>query len=259
MPRRPLVLPLVFAVAAACGDAGGDAHRARSEGSSPLSGSITVLAAASLTEAFSGIGRRFEAAHPGAEVTFSFDASSALVRQVQAGAPADVVATADEVTMGQVVESGHVRNPVVFARNRLAIAVGKGNPQRIASLADLARPGMVVVLCSPEAPCGRSATQALDRAGVRLEARSFEPNVKGVVAKVGLGEADAGIVYLTDVGAASDKVQGVEVPSEHNVVASYLAATISSSSTPALASAFVAFVRSEEGSSVLSAVGFDPA
>ena len=249
---------LLVVTAAGCGRGAGDRREAGASGED-LRGSIAVLAAASLTESFTEIGRRFEAAHPGATVNVHFDASSALVRQVTAGAPADVVATADEATMRQVSEAGLAPDPVVFARNRLALVVGEGNPERIASLADLARPGVVAVLCATEAPCGRLAAQALERAGVRLRPRSLEPNVKAVAVKVALGEADAGIVYTTDVQAGAAGVEGVDIPPEHNVVASYAIATVASSVRPALARAFVAFVRSAEGASVLASAGFDAA
>jgi molybdate transport system substrate-binding protein len=237
----------------ACG--GGDDSPAGPGGG--LSGSVTVLAAASLTESFTEIGRRFEAANPGVDVTFSFDASSTLVQQVKAGAPADVLATADEATMQQAVEAGTVVSPAVFARNRLAIIVARGNPKGIRSLSDLARPGLIVVLCAPDVPCGRFGSQVLDRAGVRAEPKSLEPNVKGVASKVVLGEADAGIVYSTDVKAAGDKTEGVDIPIAQNVVASYPIATLRSPRNRTAAEAFAAFVRSADGQSVLTGAGFD--
>ena len=258
--RLGAALAVLAVATAACARAGDSSSpRTAAGGGDGLQGSIAVLAAASLAESFTEIVRRFEAAHPGATVTLSFDASSALVRQVVAGAPADVVATADEATMGQVVDAGLARDPVVFARNRLALVVARGNPEGVASLADLARPGVVVVLCAPEVPCGRLGALALDRAGVRLHPRSLEPNVKAVVARVALGEADAGIVYATDVQAAVPKVSGVDIAPEHNVVASYPIATVASSTRPTLARAFAAFVRSAEGAAVLAASGFDAA
>jgi molybdate transport system substrate-binding protein len=215
-----------------------------------------VLAAASLTEAFGEIGRRFEAAHPGVTVRFGFDASSTIVRQVAAGAPADVVATADEVTMQRAVDAGAVGPPALFARNHLAVVVAPGNPEGIGSLADLARPGLTVVLCAPEAPCGRAAATALERAGVRLAPRSLEPTVKGVVARVRLGEADAGIVFATEVRAAAPHVEGLPLPPAHDVEVAYPIAPVRSSSRPAEAAGFVAFVRSGEGRAVLAAAGF---
>lgn len=224
-------------------------------------GPITVLAAASLSDPFSEIARRFEAAHRGNRVTLSFDASSALVRQVAAGAPADVVATADEAALAEVVGARLVGAPVVFARNRLAIVVAGGNPHGVRAVADLARPEVVVVLCAPEVPCGRFAAQVLDRAEARVRPRSYEPNVKAVVTKVALGEADAGVVYRTDVGGhnALGNIESVAIPPEHNVVASYAIATVSSSKRRGPASAFVDYVRSAEAQAVLAQRGFEPA
>ena len=250
LTRRIVVLALLLT---ACG-AGDDPPAGQAGGPS---GSVTVLAAASLTESFTEIGRRFEAANRGVDVTFSFDASSTLVQQVKAGAPADVLATADEATMKQAVNAGTVTSPALFARNRLAIIVARGNPKAVRAITDLARPGLIVVLCAPDVPCGRFGGQILDRAGVRAEPRSLEPNVKGVVSKVVLGEADAGIVYSTDVKAAGDKAQGVDIPLPQNVVASYPIATLRSPRNRTAAEAFTAFVRSEDGQSVLTGAGFD--
>jgi molybdate transport system substrate-binding protein len=223
-----------------------------------LLAALLAAAATSLTEAFDEIGRRFEAAHPGVRVRFGYDASSTLVRQVVAGAPAGVLATADELTMQQAVDGGGVDAPAVFARNRLALVVRHGNPEGIRSLADLARPGLVVVLCA-EVPCGRLGRHALERAGVRAQPRSLEPNVKGVVSKVLLGEADAGIAYVTDVMAAAGAVEGVPVPDHHNVVAIYPIAVARAAPDRAAADAFVAYVRSPAGQSVLERFGFQPA
>ena len=251
---RPTCLLVVVALLlTACG--GGDDPPTGQGGG--LSGSVTVLAAASLTESFTELGRRFEGANPAVDVTFSFDASSTLVQQVKAGAPADVLATADEASMQQAVDAGAVASPAVFARNRLAIVVGPGNPKGVRSLADLARPGLIVVLCAPDVPCGRFGSQILDRAGVRVGPKSLEPNVKGVVSKVVLGEADAGIVYSTDVKAAGDKAEGVDIPTAQNVVASYPITTLRSPRNRAVAEAFTAFVRSEDGQAVLTGAGFD--
>jgi len=219
---------------------------------------ITVFAASSLTEAFDEIGKRFEETAGGARVTFNYGASSTLVVQVGAGAPADVLATADEATMGQAVAVGTVEAPAVFARNRLAILVARGNPKGIRTLADLARPGLVVVLCAAEVPCGRSGQQALDKAGVEVTPRSLEANVKAVQSRVTLGEADAGIVYATDVQAAGDTAEGVSIPENHNVVAAYPIATVKSSRNKAVAAAFVEYVRSDAGRAILAMAGFSP-
>lgn len=250
-PRPAAVLAAVAVVAAACGDGG-----ARSGSDDASHGSLTVLAAASLTEAFDELGRRFRATRPGVTVTFSYDASSTLARQVAAGAPADVLATADEVAMELAATAGAVDGPAVFAANRLAIVVAAGNPEGIRGLADLARPGLVVVLCAEDVPCGRLGREVLDRAGVRARPRSLEPNVKGVVSKVALGEADAGLVYVTDIGAGGAAVEGVAVPDALNAVTRYPIAVVRASRNRAAAAAFVDFVRSAEGRSVLGSAGF---
>lgn len=221
------------------------------------SDTLTVFAASSLTDAFGELGRRFEAAHPGAEVRFSFGASSALVDQIRNGAPAHVVATADEASMQPLVAAGLATDAKVFARNRLAVLVPTGNPEKIGALSDLARPGLTVVLCAVEVPCGRLAGQAFDRARVKVTPKSYEANVKAVVSKVALGEADAGVVYVTDVQAAGDKVEGVDIPAEHNVATAYSLARVQKTVNPAMADAFVAFVLSDRGRQALAAFGFD--
>ena len=259
--RARLAAPALAAVAVvllvACGSNDTPTVTPPAASTTMLSGPITVLAAASLTESFNQIGRRFEDSHPGVHVTFSFDASSTLVQQAAAGAPADVLATADTDTMQKAVDAGAVSAPTVFAHNRLALIVAKGNPKGIHGLADLSRPGLVVVLCAAEVPCGKFAAQSLAKAGANVTPKSLEPNVKGVVSKVTLGEADAGIVYSTDVKAAGDKAEGVAIPPEQNVVADYPIAILRSAANLPGAAAFVAFVRSGEGTAVLTGAGFD--
>jgi molybdate transport system substrate-binding protein len=215
---------------------------------------ITVFAAASLTEAFVELGRAFEASHGGARVRFSFGASSTLAQQAIHGAPADVLATADEASLQRVLGAGAV--PAIFARNRLEIAVGKGNPKKLTALADLAWPGVVLVSCAPEVPCGRFASQALAKAAVRAAPKSLEENVKAVLTKVSLGEADAGIVYVTDVRSASGRVEGVAIPDEHNVLASYPIAALKTGGNVEGGRAFVDFVLSDAGRRVLDRYGF---
>ena len=250
MRSRVAIVVLVLAGAGACGSAGGG-------GPGRVRGTVTVLAAASLQEPFTELGRRFEAQHPGTAVRFSFDASSTLARQVEAGAPADVLATADEASMAPVAGAGLVSTPVVFARNRLAILVARGNPHDIRAPTDLGRPGLDVVLCAPDVPCGRLAATVLDRAGADVRPRSLEPNVKGVVAKVTLGEADAGIVYVTDARAAGDQAEGVAIPDGQNVVTGYPLATVRAAPNPATAARFVELVRAAEGRRVLAGAGFE--
>ena len=187
---------------------------------SNLNGSITVFAASSLTDAVSRIGADFEKAHPGVMLHFTFAGSSTLAAQIEQGAIGDVFASADQPTMQKLVQAGLVSGaPLVFARNHLQIVVARGNPEHISGLADLSRAGLVVVLCAPAVPCGRYAGQALERAAVTVRPASQEADVKAVVSKVALGEADAGIVYVTDVKAAGTTVQGVDIPARFNVTA----------------------------------------
>lgn len=233
-----LLVFVTVLVSAACGSSGGSARRTRT---------LHVFAASSLTEAFGSLGDAFESVHPGVDVRFNFAASSALAQQIIEGARADVLVSADEANMAKVVDGGDVvGSPVVVARNRLSIAVEKGNPKRIASLRDLARPGTVVVLCAAEVPCGRYALAALSRSGVTVRPASLEENVKAVVTKVALGEADAGIVYRTDVKASSTGVDGVaiDIAGAPDLQAVYPAAVVAREGDRALARAWVDFLRS---------------
>jgi molybdate transport system substrate-binding protein len=226
---------------------------------------LGVFAASSLTESFTELGRMFEASRRGVTVTFSFGASSALAQQVVDGAPGDVFASADEANMAKVVGAGEAEgSPVAFARNRLSIVVAAGNPEKIGGLADLAEPGLVVVLCAPEVPCGSLANAALAKAGLAGGVRpaSLEQNVKAVVTKVSLGEADAGIAYETDVKAeGTAKVAGVAVEgaSDPALQAVYVTAPLKSAATADLARQWVAYVRSAEARAVLARFGFLPA
>ncbi len=218
---------------------------------------ITVFAAAALTDAFTELGEDFEAANPGTDVVFSFAASSELVTQIGQGAPADVFASADEANMAAIVEAGgSVGDPVVFATNSMAVLVGAGNPLGIDGLDDLADPELVVVVCAPQAPCGRYSQQVLDAAGVTVTPSSFEENVKAVVSKVVLGEADAGIVYATDVVAAADSAAGVEIPETANVTARFPITVTAQAPNPDGATAFIDYVLSPAGRKVLQSQGF---
>ena len=208
-----------------------------------------VFAAASLTESFDAIA----AAHP---ARFSFGASSALATQLEQGAPADVIATADEVTMRKLVDAGLVETPQTFAKNRLEIAVEPNNPKGVQGLADLAKAGLAIVLAAEQVPVGRYARQALAAAKVTVTPVSLEPDVKAVLTKVQLGEADAGIVYATDVRAAKGKVTGVAIPDAQNVVAVYPIALSKRAAHPTAAKAFVAFLLSAEGRAILERFGF---
>jgi molybdate transport system substrate-binding protein len=216
-----------------------------------------VFAAASLTAAFEALAKEFEARHAGAELDLHFAGTPQLVLQVREGASADVFASADEPNMRKVVEAGKAAAaPRAFARNRLTIVTQRGNPKGIRALADLARADLKVLLCGPEVPAGRYARAALARAGAAVRSVSDEPSVKGVVSKVHLGEADAGIVYVTDVASARDAVDAVPIPDEHNVVATYPIAVLGAGRSRTTGEAFVAFVLSPEGQGILRAFGF---
>jgi molybdate transport system substrate-binding protein len=219
---------------------------------------VTVFAAASLTAAFTEIGEAFMVDHPDAEVTFNFAGSSALVAQITEGAPVDVFAAADLANMDKLTDAGlEAAVPVVFAANLAEIIVEPGNPQGITGVADLADPDLVVVQCAPEVPCGAYAEQIFDNAGVTVTPSSFEENVKAVVTKVTLGEADAGIVYRTDVIAAGDDAAGVAIPADVNVVADYPVVALADAPNPDGGRVFIDFVLGPAGQQILASHGFD--
>lgn len=251
--RLGLALVVALGLGAGCGDDSGDGGASSSQG--PI-GNLTVLAAASLTEAFTELGKAFEAGHPGTRVTFNFDSSSALATQANNGVPADVFASADQSNMKKVTDAGNATDPEVFAHNRLAIIVARGNPEKITGLADLARPGVTFVLCAPEVPCGRYAAEAMGKAGVKGTPKSFETNVKGVVTKVATGQVDAGVGYATDARAAGASAEGVDIPDEQNVIADYPIAILRQSPNPELARAFLAYVLGADAQGVLARYGF---
>jgi molybdate transport system substrate-binding protein len=241
----------------ACANPGGSAPRASAGAPSPLSGTVTVLAAASLTETFTAIGHDFERAHPGVGVRFSFGGSSALAQQILAGAPADVFAAANPTTMATVTDAGLVKGrPVVFVRNQLVIAVAKGNPKAISGLTDLARPGVLLALCAPQVPCGAAATKALTAASVSVTPVTLEKDVKAALTKVRLGEVDAALVYRTDAGAANTDVDAVEFAESATATNDYPITTLAQAPNPAAAEAFVAYVLSTPAAAVFSAAGF---
>lgn len=234
-------------LAAACATGGGDDRP-----------TITVLAAASLTDAFEELAAAFEDANPGTGVSLLVAGSSSLREQVLSGVPGDVLASADEANLEELVEVGEARAATVFATNELQLAVPAGNEAGVTGLADLARDELLVGLCAAEVPCGRYGDQALGRAGVEAAPDTREHDVRSLLAKVAAGELDAGIVYRTDVLAAGEEVEGIEIPAEHQVAATYSIAVLTRSPAPDLAEAFLAFVRSEEGQAILAAHGFGP-
>jgi molybdate transport system substrate-binding protein len=224
--------------------------------SSSPEASITVFAAASLTEPFTDLQNGLKASGPAPSITFSFGGSGALVTQVQQGAPADVIATADTASMQKLADAGLVEAPVTFAKNKLEILVAPGNPLRIHTLADLARIDVLIVTEEETVPAGKYAAQILAAAGVTVDFVSKEPDVKSAVAKVTNGEADATIAYVTDVLAAGSKAEGVEIPDAQNVVAEYPVAIVKATKHHAAAAAFVDAVVKGAGQTVLRERGF---
>jgi len=223
------------------------------------SGEITVFAAASLTESFGAIAKQFEKRYPDVDVKFNYDASSNLATQVNQGAPADVFASADADNLQKTIAAGTVTPPpVVFAKNRLEIAVEKGNPKKIKSLADLQKPGLVVVLCADQVPCGKYAAESLGKAAVSFTPASKEENAKATLSKVSIGEADASIVYVTDVKAAKGTTSGVKIPDKVNVIATYPMGIVKESQNATAAKAWVRFVTSKPAQTTLRKFGFLP-
>jgi molybdate transport system substrate-binding protein len=217
---------------------------------------ITVVAAASLTESFTELGKRFELANSGTAVRFSFGPSSGLARQVTEGAPADVFASASAKNMDAVVQAGEASGPTPFATNMLRIAVPPDNPAGITSVADLAGPGVKLAVCQAQVPCGAVAAEVLRKAKVTVQPVTAATDVKAVLAAVRTGEVDAGLVYVTDVLAAGGKVKGIAIPTELNSSTSYPIATLAAARNPATADAFVRYVLSADGRAVLAEAGF---
>ncbi|MCX4435314.1 molybdate ABC transporter substrate-binding protein [Streptomyces mirabilis] len=226
--------------------------------SSPkLSGTVTVFAAASLKESFTTLGKEFEKANPGTKVTFNFGGSDTLAASITGGAPADVFAAASPKTMAIVTDKKDAATtPATFVRNQLEIATLPGNPDKVASLKDLTKSGLKVVLCDKTVPCGAAAQKALDASKLKLTPASYEQDVKSALTKVELKEADAAVVYKTDVKAAGDKVEGVEFPESAKAINDYPIALLKDAPNAAAAKAFIALVQSAEGQKVLTAAGF---
>lgn len=222
---------------------------------------LTVYAAASLTEAFTDLKPLFERENPGARVRLSFGASSQLQAQLRQGAPVDVFASADYAQMRPLAAAGLVSPPQTFARNRLAVVLPAVNPGRVRGLADLGRPGLRVVATAESVPIGRYTQEVLRKLGgdfarrVNANVVSRETNVRAVLAKVELGEADAAFVYESDA-AGSRRVKRIPIPERVNVAAEYPIAVVGATPNRALAEAWVRLVLSPRGQSVLKRRGF---
>lgn len=263
MRTRVVVGVLLALLLAACG---GEQSAAPSQVASPtgseaaseaLSGELTVFAAASLTDAFEVVGERFEQAHPDVDVAFSFASSSTLATQITQGAPADVYASANQTQMDVVADADLVAGERTdFAGNSLQIAVEPGNPKRIEGLEDLAHADVTLVLAAEEVPAGEYARDALDAQGIEVDPSSLETDVRAVLSRVALGEADAGVVYTSDAASAGGDVEGVDIPPDQNVPASYPIATLTDARNPDAARAFVDHVTASDGREVLREFGF---
>jgi molybdate transport system substrate-binding protein len=235
-------------VAAACGGASQPA----ADG-----GSVTLFAASALTDACKRAGDQLTVRNPRTDYVFNFGSSSTLATQIINGAPADVFASADDVNMQKVLDAKLIDSPpAFFVSNRLQIAVAAGNPEHIAALSDLARPGLIVVLAGPAVPAGRYALEALAKAGVTVKPSSQEVDVRAVLNKVALGEADAGIVYVTDVISAGGRVSGVDIPEQQQVIARYPITVVKGSKNPRLAKAYIDYLLSDDGQRLLAEFGF---
>jgi molybdenum ABC transporter molybdate-binding protein len=218
---------------------------------------VTVLAAASLTESFEQLGEQLAAEYPGLEVVLSFGPSSGLVEQVLAGAPADVLATADTRTMDNAVAGGAVEGEwEVFARNTLTLAVPAGNPGEVTGLADLARPELRIAICEPEVPCGAASERLLTAAGVTAAPDTLTTDVKEATSLVSLGEADAALIYRTDAAAEGDAVETIEVPEAEEVVNDYPVAILVDAPNPDGAQVVVDAITGDPGQAILADAGF---
>lgn len=225
--------------------------------SSAITGTVTVLAAASLQGTFTDLGKKFEAAHPGVTVKLSFGASSALAQQINAGAPADVFASAAPKNMMQVQDKGGVSKSTNFVKNFMEVAVPPSNPANVSSVNDLAKSSVKVALCQPQVPCGATAEKVFTNAKITVKPVTLEADVKSTLAKVELKEVDAGVVYVTDVMAAGAKVKGVEIAADVNASTEYPIAALTKAPNPAGAQAFVDYILSADALQVLTDAGFE--
>lgn len=245
--KSDLVVVAAAVILAGCAQPGAGA---------PPANTVVVSAASSLTDAFGEIAAAFESEHPGTSVVLNIGASSSLRRQISEGAPVDVFASADTVTMNALEASGDIDgSPQIFATNTLAIAVPVGNPSGVTGLIDLANDALFVGLCAPEVPCGELARTVLSAAGVAPSVDTYEPDVRSLLTRIALGELDVGIVYVTDV-AASDEVDGIAIGRDVNITTSYPIAIVGGAPNPDDAEAFAGFVMSDVAHTILDAHGF---
>jgi len=257
-PRPRLWVAVCAAAVALLLTACGSSSSGNSAAGKP-SGKLVVFAATSLNKAFDKIGAQFEKANPGVTLKFNYNGSSSLATSLKQGAPADVFASANTANM-KIVTADKLASgsPEVFARNEAEIMVEAGNPKKIKSVSNLANPDVKVVVCAPEVPCGSLAKKVFQNAGVTVKPVSEETNVSGVVTKISLGEADAGIVYVTDVRAGGSKIAGVPIPAGQNEVADYPIVQLMDAPNTSAAAAFIKYVLGPDGQKVLASFGFLP-
>jgi molybdate transport system substrate-binding protein len=257
--KRIVVLPLLAVLLAGCGLGESDQGPDTTPGTAgpQLSGTVTVLAAASLTGTFDALATKFEQANPSVTVTVSYGGSDSLAAQINSGAPVDVFAAASEKTMALVTDAGNAAaDPVSIATNQLEIAVPPGNPGGITGLSDFVDKDLAIVLCAAEVPCGAAAVKVFDAAKVTPSVDDYEQNVTSVLTKIELGEGDAGLVYQTDVQAAGSAVTGIEFPESADAITDYPIVLVKNAPTPDAAQAFIDFVTGAVGRSALEAAGF---
>ncbi len=257
MNRGPVLTAAVLAALLPLAGCSGSSSSGRTAAQGELSGDLVVLAAASLTGTFTELGDTFMAEHPDVTVTFGFGGSPGLAEQIVSGAPADVFAAASPTTMATVVDADLAAGePTVFTRNLLQLVVPAGNPADVTGLQDLTDPDLTVALCAPEVPCGSAAEKVFAAAGLTPSPDTLERDVKAVLTKVQLGEADAALVYRTDVLAAGGAVEGIDVPEAEGAVSDYPLVVLAEAPNPRAAQAFVDLVLSRDGQDVLTGAGF---
>jgi molybdate transport system substrate-binding protein len=248
---------LASALVAGCGGGGASQSGGPSGSAAPGAATLTVSAAASLTDVFNQLGKTFESQNPGSTVRFNYGGSSDLAQQIVNGAPADVFAAANTSTMTTVSKAGLVSgDPSVFVTNVLQIAVAPGDPKGIHTFADLSKPDLKVVVCAPQVPCGSAAVQVEKATGVTLKPVSQEADVRSALSKVSTGDADAALVYVTDVKSSKGKVEGVDFPEAAKALNQYPIAVLKNAPNADLAAKFVALVRGADGRQVLKNAGF---
>ncbi len=256
IPATALVAVTVLLGGCAGGGAVPGAGTAPLRSAGEPAGRVAVSAAASLAAAFDEIADAFTAEHPGVQIVPSYDGSSTLATQIIEGAPVDVFASADEANMQKVVDAGLATHPQLLATNTLSLVVPTGNPGRVAGIEALADEALTVVLCAPEVPCGAASDGVLRAAGVTAAVDSFEQNVTAVLTKVAAGEADAGLVYVTDAALAAEQIEAIPVAAADAIVNRYPVVVLDDAPHAAAAEAFVAFVRGPAGQAVLADHGF---